>query len=226
MSYGKKYRNVAEKIEKEKLYSLVEAIELVKVSKIAKFDESVEVHVRMNIDPKKNDQQLRGVVVLPHGTGKAKKVAVITSTKEDEAKKAGADLVGAENLIEDIKNGKQLITFDVLVATPEMMPKLAQIAKILGPKGLMPSPKTETVTDKIKDTVEMLKKGKISFKNDATSIVHQVFGKLSFDSEKLKENYLAFIEALEKAKPAGVKGKMISGVTICSTMGPGVKVQQ
>ena len=147
----------------------------------------------------------------------------MTSTKAKEAKEAGADIVGAEDLIEKIKLGK-LEGFDVLVASPEMMPKLAPVAKILGPRGLMPSPKTETVTIKIKETVEMLKKGKISFKNDSTGVVHQVIGKLSFDAKKLEENYTAFIGAVQKAKPAGVKGKYMISVSVCSTMGPGIKV--
>lgn len=223
MKHGKKYRSVAEKMEKNKLYAIAEALQLVKEGKIAKFDESVEVHMRLGIDPKKGDQQVRAAVVLPHGVGKAKKIAVITSTKTKEAKEAGADIIGGEEFIEKIKSGK-LDGFDVLVATPEMMPKLAQVAKILGPRGLMPSPKTETVTDKIKEAVEMLKKGKFSFKNDSAGVVHQIIGKLSFDAKKLEENYAAFIEAVNKAKPAGSKGKYVVSVSICSTMGPGVKV--
>ena len=223
MKHGKKYRQVAEKVESNKLYALDEAIALVKEGKVAKFDESVEVHVKLSIDPKKGDQQVRGTAVLPHGVGKTNKIAVITSTKAKEAQDAGADVVGGEELIEKIKQGK-LEAFDVLVATPEMMPKLAQVAKILGPRGLMPSPKTETVTDKIKDAVEMLKKGKLSFKNDNGANIHQVIGKMSFDAAKLKENYETFVDALTKAKPAGVKGKYIISASICSTMGPGVKV--
>ncbi len=224
MKHGKKYRAVSEKIEKSKLYSVEEAMQLVKETKTAKFDESVEVHVKLSIDPRKGDQQVRGTVVLPHGTGKEKKIAVVTSTKAAEAKEAGADLIGAEDLIEKIKSGK-IDNFDVLVASPEMMPKLAVVAKILGPRGLMPSPKTETVTDKIKETVEMLKKGKASFKNDNGANVHQVIGKVSFDEAKLKENYEAFVDALTKSRPAAVKGRYIVGTSICSTMGPGLKIQ-
>ena len=203
MHRGKKYRGVAEKIEKNKLYSVEEALGLVREGKIAKFDESVEVHIKCAIDPKKGDQQVRAAVVLPHGVGKMAKVAVITSTKATEAKEAGAD---------------------VIVASPEMMPKLAGVAKILGPRGLMPSPKTETVTDKIKEAVEMLKKGKLSFKNDNSGNVHQVIGKLSFDAKKLEENYATFIDAIQKARPAGVKGKYMVSISVCSTMGPGVKI--
>jgi large subunit ribosomal protein L1 len=223
MKRGKNYKKAFEKIEKDKKYAIEEAIKLVKDNKIAKFDESVEVHVKLAIDPKKGEQQVRGAVVLPHGTGKTKKVAVITSTKTKEAKEAGADMVGGEEMIEKIKNNK-ISQFDVLVATPEMMPKLAQVAKILGPRGLMPSPKTETVTDKIKETVEMLKKGKVSFKNDDGSNVHQIVGKVSFDEKKLFENINSFMDALGKAKPAAVKGKYIVSASICSTMGPGMKI--
>lgn len=223
MKRGKKYKSVAEKVEKNKTYSVEEAFNLIKESKIAKFDESAEVHVRLGIDPKKGDQQVRAAVVLPHGIGKTKRIAVITSSKTKEAQEAGADIIGSEDLIEKIKGGK-IDNFDILVASPEMMPKLAQVAKILGPRGLMPSPKTETVTAKIKETVEMLKKGKLSFKNDSSAVVHQVIGKLSFEASKLRENYAAFIEAVSKAKPAGAKGKYIISVSICSTMGPGIKI--
>ena len=223
MKHGKKYKAIAEKVDKNKTYSAQEAFALVKEGKVAKFDESVEVHIKLGVDTKKGDQQVRGAVVLPHGIGKTKRIAVITSTKAKEAKEAGADIVGAEDLIEKIKLGK-LDGFDVLVASPEMMPKLAPAAKILGPRGFMPSPKTETVTDKIKEAVEMLKKGKLSFKNDAAGVVHQVIGKLSFDAKKLEENYAAFFEAINKSKPAGVKGKYIVSISVCSTMGPGVKV--
>jgi len=223
MKRGKKYKAVAEKVEKNKLYSAEEAMAIVKQTKVAKFDESVEVHIKMSIDPKKGDQQVRAAVVLPHGIGKTAKVAVITSTKATEAKEAGADFVGAEDLIEKIKLGK-MDEVDVIVASPEMMPKLAAVAKILGPRGLMPSPKTDTVTDKIKEAVEMLKKGKLSFKNDNSGNVHQVIGKVSFDAKKLEENYVSFMDAIQKARPSGIKGKYVTAVSICSTMGPGIKI--
>lgn len=219
---GKKYRTALEKINKNKTYSIEEAVKLVKENKLAKFDESVEVHIKLSIDTKAGDQQVRGTVVLPHGTGKTKKVAVITSTKAKEAKDAGADIVGGEEMIAKLKSGK--FNFDILVATPEMMPKLAPIAKILGPKGLMPSPKTETVTEKIKETVEALKKGKVNFKNDDTGNIHQIIGKISFEENKLVENLKALTGALNKAKPAAVKGKFIKSATICSTMSPGIKI--
>ncbi|MEI7890775.1 MAG: 50S ribosomal protein L1 [bacterium] len=223
MFRGKKYKTVAEKIEKNKLYAVTEALALAKETKTAKFDESVEVHIRLAVDPKKGDQQVRGAVVLPHGIGKAARIAVITSTKATEAKEAGADFVGAEDLIEKIKLGK-MEEVDVIVASPEMMPKLAVVAKILGPRGLMPSPKTETVTDKIKEAVEMLKKGKLSFKNDNTGNVHQVIGKVSFETKKLEENYAMFLDAIQKARPSGIKGKYVMTISVCSTMGPGIKV--
>ena len=223
MKRGKSYKKAFEKIEKDKKYSIEEAVRTIKENKIAKFDESVEVHVKLSIDPKKGDQQVRGAVVLPYGTGKTKKVAVITSIKAKEAQDAGADMVGGEEMIEKIKTNK-ISTFDILVATPEMMPKLAQVAKILGPRGLMPSPKTETVTDKIKEAVEMLKKGKVSFKNDDGANVHLAVGRVSFDENKLKENIEAFLDALGKAKPQALKGKYLISASICSTMGPGVKI--
>jgi len=221
MKRGKKYKAAVEKVDRNKIYPIEEAIKFLRENKSAKFDESVEIHIKTNIDPKKSDQSVRGTVVLPHGTGKSKKIAVITSTSAAEAEKAGADIVGGEELIDKI--GKK-INFDVLVATPEMMPKLAKVAKILGPKGLMPNPKTETVTTKIKETVEALKKGKASFKNDDTGNVHQVVGKVSFEENKLTENVKIFLENVSKVKPGGLKGKLISSVTICSTMGPGIKI--
>jgi len=221
MQHGKKYRAVAEKIEKNKTYSIEEAVKIIKDNKTAKFDESVEVHIKTNIDAKKGDQNIRGTVVLPHGSGKTKKIAVITSTAQDEAKKAGADIVGGEELIEKMS---KKIDFDILVATPEMMPKLAKVAKILGPKGLMPNPKTETVTTKIKETVESLKKGKAAYKNDDSGNVHQLVGKISFENEKLVENIKTFVDNIEKNKPTGLKGKLISNITVCSTMGQGIRI--
>jgi large subunit ribosomal protein L1 len=227
MKRGKKYRAMLEKVDKNKVYSLEEAVKMVKENKTAKFDESVEVHVSTNIDPKKSDQLVRGTVNLPHGTGKSKKIAVITSTSVDAAKKAGADIVGGEEMIEKIKSGKIFAKdagFDILVATPEMMPKLAPIAKILGPKGLMPNPKTDTVTTKVKETIEALKKGKAAYKNDNSGNIHQSVGKISFENEKLVENIKVFVESVEKSKPAGLKGKLIRNISVCSTMGVGIKV--
>ncbi len=227
MTHGKKYRAVAEKLDREKSYSLEEALQIVKDNKIAKFDESIEVHIKTGIDPKKTDQQIRSAVSLPNGTGKTKRVAVITSTGATEAKNSGAEIVGGEEMIAEIKSGKifsQNGGFDVLVATPEMMPKLAVVAKILGPKGLMPNPKTETVTTKIKETVDALKRGRAAYKTDNSGNIHQIVGKLSFTDEKLLENIKAFLESIEKAKPASFKGKLIKNISLCSTMGVGVKV--
>ena len=222
MKRSKTYRGVLEKIETDKAYPIKDAVKLIKENKIAKFDESVEVHIKLDIDKKRGEEQTRGSVVLPHGSGKTKKIAVITSTKAAEAKKAGADVIGGEEMIAKIKGGE--INFDILVATPEMMPKLAQVAKVLGPKGLMPSPKTETVTQDIEKIVGQLKKGKASFKNDDSGNIHQVIGKVSFDENNLEENLNIFIEAIRKAKPEAVKGKFIRSASICSTMGPGIKI--
>lgn len=228
MHRGKHYRKAFEKLDANKEYSPEEAFAFLKEHKMAKFDESIEVHVRLGINSKKTDEMVRSTVILPHGTGKLHKVAVVTGTKDKEAKEAGADLVGGEELVADVKAGKVIPGqhFDVLLATPEMMPKLAVVAKILGPKGMMPSPKTETVTPKIGEAVEMLKKGKkISFKNDDTGNVHQVIGKLSFTQDALLENYKTFRESLDKAKPETLKGKLIKSISVCSTMGPSIVVK-
>lgn len=227
MQHGKKYRAVAEKADRTKSYSWEEALKLVRENKTAKFDESVEVHIKTTVDPKKTDQQIRSTVSLPHGTGKTKRVAVITSTSLDDAKKSGAEIVGGEELIAEIKSGKLLSQdggFDVLVATPEMMPKLAVVAKILGPKGLMPNPKTETVTTKVVETVAALKKGRAAYKTDNSGNIHQAVGKVSFTDEQLLENIKAFMDSVEKAKPASLKGKLIKNISVCSTMGLGFKV--
>lgn len=224
MKRSKSYREASRKIEK-RIYSLEEAVKAVVEAANAKFDESVEMHARLNIEPKKGDQQVRVSITLPHGTGKTAKVAVITTSAEEDAKKAGADLVGGEEVIEDIKSGKFFDTgYDVLVATPEMMPKLAPVARILGPKGMMPNPKADTVTTKIADVVTSLKKGKIQFKNDNTGNVHQVVGRISMGADKVGENARAFLDALKKAKPTAVKGKFIVSANVCSTMGPSIVI--
>lgn len=228
MKHGKNYRNAFAGVEVGKEYTPEEALAFLKEHKTAKFDESVEVHMRLGINTKKSDEMVRATLILPQGTGRSQKVAVVTSTKEKEAKEAEADLVGGEELINDIKSGKVVPgqAFDVLLATPEMMPKLALVAKILGPKGMMPSPKTETVTPKIKEAVEVLKYGKkVSFKNDDTGNLHQVIGKLSFTAEALTENYQALKDTVNKSKPENMKGKLIKSITICSTMGPSLKVK-
>lgn len=212
------------KVEKNKTYSLDEAIQLVKDTSTVKFDASVEIHVRTGIDSGKSDQQVRATVALPHGTGKTKKVAAFVSIeKRAEAEEAGADFVYGEEEIANIKlTGK--IDFEVAVATPDMMPKLAVIARILGPRGLMPSPKTNTVTEKVGDAIRALKKGTITFKTDDTANVHTVIGKVSFTNEQLKENIQAFMDALRRAKPASSKGIFLKTITLASSMGPGVRI--
>lgn len=227
MKHGKKYRAVAEKIDKTKSYSIEEALKAMRENKIAKFDESIEVHIKTGIDPKKTDQQIRGAVSLPNGTGKTKRIAVISSTGQSEAKEVGAEIVGGEELIAEIKNGKifsEMGGFDVLIATPEMMPKLAIVAKILGPKGLMPNPKTETVTTKIKETVLALKKGRATYKTDNSGNIHQIVGKFSFSDAKLIENIKVFLESVDKTKPTSLKGKLIRNISLCSTMGVGFRI--
>ncbi|MFH1030299.1 MAG: 50S ribosomal protein L1 [bacterium] len=210
--------------EQKKLYSIDEAVKLVKEGKKAKFDESVEIHLKLGIDTKKGDQQVRGTCVLPNGTGREKKVAVITSEGNiKEAEAAGADIVGGDEMIEKIKTSGK-IDFDVLVATPDIMKNLAKIAKILGPRGLMPSPKADTVTTNIAKTVTELKKGKVTFKNDDTGNLHQVIGKMSFAENKLAENFKALIDEVKKAKPSTSKGVYIKNAVICSTMGKGIWV--
>lgn len=212
------------KVDKTKTYSLDEAIQLVKDTATVKFDASVEIHAKAGIDTAKGEQQIRATVALPHGTGKTKKVAAfVNPEKRKEAEEAGADLIGGEEEIAQIKQTNK-IDFDVAVATPDMMPKLAVIARILGPKGLMPNPKTNTVTDKIRETVLALKKGTIAFKNDDTGNVHAMVGRVSFTNEQLKENIEAFLDALRRAKPASTKGIFLKTITLTSSMGPGIKL--
>jgi len=207
-----------------KSYNIEEAVELVKKANKAKFDASVEVHFRLGIDPKKGDQQIRGAISLPHGTGKTVKVAAFVSSANEKAvKAAGADYVGGDELIAEIKKTEKT-DFQVAVAEPEMMKNLSAIAKILGTRGLMPSPKNETVTQNPAKAVEELKKGKISFKNDDTSNVHAVIGKVSFEANKLVENFNVFLETIKKAKPSSSKGIYIKNASISSTMGPGIKI--
>jgi large subunit ribosomal protein L1 len=210
--------------DRSKSYAINEAIELCKKLNKAKFDPSIEVHFRLGIDPKKGDQQVRSAVSLPHGTGKVVRVAAFVSPdKVEEVKKAGADLVGGEDLIEEIKKTEKT-DFQIAIADMEMMKNLAKIAKILGTRGLMPSPKNDTVTKDPAKAVEELKRGKISFKNDDTGNVHAIIGKASFDNEKLAENLNSLIDAIKKAKPNSSKGIYIKSLSINSTMGPGIKI--
>lgn len=212
-------------VDKTKTYSVDEAIALVKKTSTVKFDASVEAHVRLGIDTGKSEQNVRATVVMPHGTGKTKTVAAFVGPNDEKsAQAAGADFIYGEDAIKKIKDtGK--IEFEVAVATPEMMPKLAMVAKVLGPKGLMPNPKTDTVGTDIKRMVEELKKGKATFKNDDGGNVHQMIGKISFDDTKLKDNFTAFTDALKKAKPQGLKGNFIEAIYLTSSMGPSIKVQ-
>ncbi len=212
-----------ENLEKDKVYTLEEAIELAKKTATTKFTGSIEIHARTSIEAKKTDQAIRGSVTLPHGTGKTKKIAAfVTEANESAAKQAGAEVVGGEELIKKIKDTEKT-DFDVAVAEPAMMPKLAQIAKILGTRGLMPNPKTGTVSDNISAAITEIAGGKISFKNDNSGNVHQVIGKTDFDTAKLIENAKAFIEALHASKPSAVKRAFITNLSMNSTMGPGIK---
>lgn len=223
MKRGKAYKEAIAKIDKNNLYDPAEAIKLVKEMATAKFDETVEAHVKLGVDPRHADQQVRGTVSLPHGTGKTLKVLVFAKgEKVKEAQQAGADYVGAEDLEEKIKGG--WFDFDVAVATPDMMSVVGKLGKILGPRGLMPNPKAGTVTFDIDRTIKELKAGRIEYRVDKTSIVHVPIGRVSFDVEKLQDNLNTFAEALIKAKPAAAKGQYMKSVNICSTMGPGVKI--
>ncbi|OGH87464.1 MAG: 50S ribosomal protein L1 [Candidatus Magasanikbacteria bacterium RIFOXYC2_FULL_42_28] len=221
---GKRMKGLASKVEKNKVYPLDEAIKLARETSGVKFDAGIEVHAHLGIDVKKGEQQVRATVVLPHGTGKTKTVAAFVSPeREKEAKEAGADFVYGEEDIKKIKDtGK--INFEIAVTTPDMMAKLAMAAKVLGPKGLMPNPKTETVGPNLKKMIEELKKGKVTFKNDDGANVHQLVGRVSFTEAQLKENLTAFLDALNKAKPDGIKGSYLQSLTLCSSMGPAIKV--
>ena len=221
--FGKKYTEAAKLIDRSKAYSIEEAVKLAKETNVAKFDASVEVCFKLNVDPRHADQQIRGAMVLPHGTGKSAKVCVITQgPKEQEAKDAGADFVGGKEMIEDIKKG--WFDFDIIVATPDMMGELGKIGKILGPKGLMPNPKSGTVTMDLTKALAEIKAGKVEYRLDKQNIIHVGIGKASFGPEKLEENFKALMEAIVKAKPATSKGQYLRSVTVAATMGPGVKV--
>lgn len=221
---SKKYVEAASKLEKGKAYTLEDAVKLVKETSTSKFDGTVEIAVRLNLDTKKNDQQLRGAIVLPHGTGKDKKVLVLA--KGDAAKAAndaGADYVGDMDMITKIEK-ENFFDFDVIIATPEMMPALGKLGKVLGPKGLMPNPKTGTVTMDTKKAVEDVKKGRVEYRTDSFANVHAIVGKISFDDAKLVDNIKAFMDVIIKSKPQAAKGTYLKNVSIASTMGPGVKV--
>lgn len=225
MPRSKRYIEAKKLIDAKKLYSLAEAADLVKKTATGKFDATVELHLHLGIDAKKGDQQVRTTLVMPHAAGKAKRVAAFVSgEKEKEAKEAGAELVGADELIESIaKSGK--VDFDVAIATPDMMPKLAKVAKVLGPKGLMPNPKTETVGANVRKMVEELKRGKVAIKNDDTANIHLAVGKASLDAKALVENIEATLNAVRKVKPASAKGVFIATATLTTTMGPAIRLE-
>ncbi|SHI26927.1 large subunit ribosomal protein L1 [Butyrivibrio fibrisolvens DSM 3071] len=224
MKHGKKYVEAAKLIEKAKLYEADEAIALVKKSASAKFDETVELHIRTGCDSRHADQQIRGAVVLPNGTGKTVKVLVFAKgTKLDEAQAAGADYVGGDELIPKIQN-EGWLDFDVVVATPDMMGVVGRLGKVLGPKGLMPNPKAGTVTMDVAKAIADIKAGKIEYRLDKANIVHVPIGKASFTEQQLTENYNAIMEAISKAKPSSVKGQYLKSISLATTMGPGVKI--
>ena len=223
MKHGKKYTDSAKTIDRARQYEVSEALDLVIANAKAKFDETVEFHCRLGVDPKQADQQVRGVIVLPNGTGKTVKVLVIAKgDKAEAATAAGADLVGAEDMIAKIQQG--FLDFDVVITTPDMMGQLGRVARILGPKGLMPSPKSGTVTMDVVKAINETKAGKVEYRVDKTAIVHCPIGKKSFGVEKLTENFDTLMEAIVKAKPAAAKGVYVKSVTLASTMGPGIKV--
>ncbi|MDQ0209255.1 50S ribosomal protein L1 [Alkalicoccobacillus murimartini] len=220
---GKKYQEALKLVDKDTTYSPAEAIELVKKTATAKFDESVEIAVRLGVDPKKADQQIRGAVVLPNGTGKTQRVLVFAKgDKAKEAEAAGADYVGEEDFINKINQG--WFEFDVIVATPDMMAQVGKLGRVLGPKGLMPNPKTGTVTFDVTKAVNEIKAGKVEYRVEKSGNVHVPIGKVSFDNDKLVENFKTIVDTLLKAKPSAAKGTYVRNVAIASTMGPGIRV--
>ena len=221
--HSKMYVEALGNVEKNKEYDVTEAIKILKSLKARKFDESVDLALNLNIDAKKTDMNIRGSFVLPNGTGKTKRVLVITKTKADEAK--DAEYVGAEDMLEKIEKENWFV-FDIIVATPEMMPALGKLGKVLGPKGLMPNPKLGTVTVNVADAISNIKKGMVEYKNDSYGNVHLSFGKLSFEADKLEENLRAIINEIVKNKPNGVKGTFVKNVSISSTMSPGIKIDR
>ena len=224
--YSKKYVEVSKDIDKNKAYSVEDAVKLVKKTSTTKFDSTIELAIKLNLDAKKSDQQLKGSLSLPHGTGKTKKVLVIAKgSAADEAKAAGADFVGDSDMIEKIKS-ESWFDYDVIVSTPDMMPELGKIGNLLGPRNLMPNPKTGTVTPKVADAVADIKKGMVTYKNDKFGNVHTVIGKVSFTEKQLKENLEYIINTIVKAKPSSVKGVYIQNIAISTTMGPGIKIEK
>ena len=223
---GKKYVEASKKVDKSQVYSVSDAIKLVKETSITKFDSSVDVALKLNVDPKKQDQLLRGSLVLPNGSGKSKRILVLAKGEQATiAKEAGADFVGDKDLIDKIKN-ENWMDFDIIVATPDMMPEVGKIGNILGPRGLMPNPKTGTVTPKVEGVINDIKKGMIEYRTDSYGNIHTIIGKVSFDDKALEENLKYVINTINKAKPSTVKGELISNISISTTMGPGLFINQ
>ena len=224
MKHGKRYVEAAKAVDRATLYDAADAIALVKKTAVAKFDETIEAHIRTGCDGRHADQQIRGAVVLPHGTGKTVRVLVFAkNAKAEEAKAAGAEFVGAEELVPKIQN-EGWLDFDVVVATPDMMGVVGRLGRVLGPKGLMPNPKAGTVTMDVTKAVQDIKAGKIEYRLDKTNIIHVPIGKASFTEEQLADNFQTLIDAINKARPSAVKGQYLKSITLTSTMGPGVKV--
>ena len=224
MKHGKRYNKSAENVDRQQMYDIDEAVQKVKENATAKFDESIELHMRLGVDSRHADQQVRGAMVLPNGTGKDVKVAVIGNSEQiKEAQEAGADFAGEDDLIDKIQK-ENWMDFDVLITAPNMMGKVGRLGRILGPRGLMPNPKSGTVTQNIAEAVKETKAGKVEYRLDKTNIIHMNIGKASFDDEKLKENLEAVIDTIKRAKPQAAKGQYLRSVTLTSTMGPGVKV--
>ncbi len=226
MKQGKRYQESAKLVDSTKVYEAAEALEIIEKMPKTKFDQTVELHVKLGVDSKHADQQVRGTVVLPHGTGKTQKVLVFAKgDKAKEAEEAGADFVGAEELVPKIEK-ENWFDYDVIVATPDMMGVIGRLGKVLGPKGLMPNPKSGTVTMDVKKAIAEIKSGKVEYRLDKTNIIHLGFGKVSFGAKKLLENYTTIIDAIIKAKPAAAKGQYIRSVSMSTTMGPGLFINQ
>ena len=224
MAQGKRYAESAKLVDRTKLYSAKEALELIEKMPKAKFDETVELHVKLGVDSKHADQQVRGTTVLPNGTGKTKRILVLSKTNQAQiAKEAGADFVGDADLVEKIEK-ENWLDFDVIIATPEMMPMLGKLGKVLGPRGLMPNPKTGTVTTDVKKAIDDIKKGRVEYRTDSYGNVHAIIGKVSFDADKLVENLDAFVNVIIKSKPSTVKGQYLKNISVAPTMGPGIKI--
>ncbi len=224
MKRGKKYLELRKLVDGTKLYDVKEAVDLAKKTATAKFDETVEAHIKLGVDSRHADQQVRGAIVLPHGTGKTARVLVFAKgEKATEAEKAGADFVGADDLVAKIQN-ENWFDFDVVVATPDMMGVVGRLGRVLGPKGLMPNPKSGTVTFDVERAINEIKAGKVEYRLDKTNIIHVAIGKASFEEDKLAENFRTLLDAIVKAKPAAAKGQYLKSITITSTMGPGIKV--